>query len=141
MKKCLLFICILCGVLTTTIALADNTMSLNFINALTTCSPIDETFVHPFTGQQMRRKIYGYQNGTCLYKERMPQNKVLVCHYPNSILKPLSNYYLQVHNGKNVESGFSTDFKNTTGTTKVDGKVLSFDPTEALNKYCKVENN
>jgi len=84
-----------------------------FVNSLRTCAPYDSTFVHPMSGEQMRRKIYGQSNGKCLYKERMPGNTVMECNYPMTVLPSIANYYSNSTKSKSTKVELSTESQSS----------------------------
>lgn len=143
MKKNIIFIGTVFFILTTALITfaATGIVTQEFINKIKTCTPYDAKFTHPFTGEQMRRKIYGVQNGTCLYKERMPGDMVMVCHYPINMLSAISTYYYQCEKGETFETS-GTIGQQKSVKTKINGKEEYNPLQDSFDKgYCDIVPN
>jgi|GEM_PF-2550714 hypothetical protein len=65
----------------------------DFITALNTCSEFSCTFEHPMTGDELEKRVLGYDEDLCVYEEEMPNNMMMTCNYPNSHLGAVAKYY------------------------------------------------
>ena len=65
----------------------------DFLARLETCTPYKCTFVHPFTGQRMEKRIVEYKNKKCAYTEQMPNGGKMECAYTDSLRKAVAKYY------------------------------------------------
>lgn len=94
-------------------------------NSLKTCTPYEETFEHPFTGEKMKRKIYGIQNNKCYYQETMPGNMVMECRYPLNMLGAISKYYYNSEHASQVEATVTLNPDGSHSSTgSIDGKEI-----------------
>lgn len=64
-----------------------------FADALADCTPYRGTFRHPMTGQPLEREIEGLEQGTCRYREEMPQGGRMRCAWPETKLQELATWY------------------------------------------------
>lgn len=64
-----------------------------FADALADCTPYRGTFRHPMTGQPLEREIQGLEQGTCRYREEMPQGGRMQCAWPETKLQELAIWY------------------------------------------------
>jgi hypothetical protein len=60
---------------------------------LSSCTPYQSQFTHPFTDEMMERKILGIVNGKCSYIESMPNNGKMECNYTDDQRTAAARYY------------------------------------------------
>ena len=60
---------------------------------LSSCTPYQSQFTHPFTDEMMERKILGMVNGKCSYIESMPNNGKMECNYTDDQRTAAARYY------------------------------------------------
>ncbi|MHA1912326.1 MAG: hypothetical protein ACTSYA_11600, partial [Candidatus Kariarchaeaceae archaeon] len=65
----------------------------NFAKMLETCNPYSCEYEHPFSGEDMTRRISGVINGKCRYIEEMPENQSMFCDYSDDLRAAVSEYY------------------------------------------------
>ena len=64
-----------------------------FAGKLSSCTPYQSQFTHPFTDEMMERKILGIVNGKCSYIESMPNNGKMECNYTDDQRTAAARYY------------------------------------------------
>ena len=91
------------------------------------CTAYSEEFVHPFSGEELTRKVVGLNaDGLCEYKEEMPGDGLMTCTYSEKTRKVIAQYYkdqalsssfagtntMYVLNGKSVKNPLDEAMKN-----------------------------
>src|SRR6056297_599448 len=86
-----------------------------------------EAIVHPFSGEELTRKVVGLNaDGLCEYKEEMPGDGLMTCTYSEKTREVIAQYYkdqslsssfagtntMYVLNGKSVENPLDEAMKN-----------------------------
>jgi hypothetical protein len=97
------------------------------------CEPYAIKFSHPFTGEDMVRKIAGLVDGKCLYVEEMPGGGRMECRFSSESRKAVAQYLMDVGNAETVSSSstFSSDGAETTDI--IDGREVSNPMQESMN--------
>lgn len=92
-----------------------------FADALADCTPYRGTFRHPITGQPLEREIQGLEQGTCWYREEMPQGGRMRCAWPERKLQELATWYRYADfwTSTRVRSSTSLGEDGATTTTEV----------------------
>lgn len=115
-----------------------------FADALADCTPYRGTFRHPMTGQPLEREIQGLEQGTCRYREEMPQGGRMQCAWPEEKLQELATWYRYADfwTSTRVRSRTSLGEDGATTTTEVttDDVPTRSPLTESLEAgECKVQ--
>ena len=66
---------------------------LEFFDKLENCEPAECEFIHPLTGETMKRTIIGLSDGDCEYVEEMPGGRKMECDFPKDSLQEIADYY------------------------------------------------
>ena len=107
------------------------------------CTAIVQPYIHPFTGEQLERRIAGMENGTCNYVVTMPKGGKMDCRFPPDKLKDIAEYFNNSTRYKNARVKSSTRFVDGKPVTKnryfIDGKEIRNPMQESLdNGECVV---
>jgi hypothetical protein len=68
------------------------------------CEPYTCDFTHPMKGEKLTRTIDGTIDGTCRYREMMPENMKLECRFPEEMQIVMAQYYQKVMKGEETEN-------------------------------------
>lgn len=93
---------------------------------LDTCDEYSQTFIHPFTGTEMVRRVMGVKEGKCLYTEQMPNNGSMECKYTKEYRVAVAEYYRKLADA---------ELSDKKVETKVEAKMSSNGEQEAKNTY------
>lgn len=115
----------------------------DFVAKLETCTPYKCTFVHPFTGERLEKRIVEYKGRKCKYTEQMPNGGKMECAYTDTIRKVIVKYHkdLEAANsaGKSVGTSVHGTLRGAKTRYTIDGKEVENPLQEALdNGQCKL---
>lgn len=65
----------------------------SFPDKLKQCIPYECEFVHPFSGETMKKKVIGKRNNACRYEEEMPGGGKMECDFPLNDLAEIAKFY------------------------------------------------
>ncbi len=110
---------------------------------LETCSPLEQKFAHPFTGDFLTRSIKGLSGENCHYVEELPANGRMECFYPREKLAQIADFYLHPERFDGAEIRSRTEFVDgePVSTTEyiVDGKPVFHPLNDSIEKgECQV---
>lgn len=110
---------------------------------LKTCSPLEQEFEHPFTGDSLTRSIKGFSGENCHYVEELPGNGRMECFYPREKLPQIADFYLHPERFDGAEMRSHTEFVdgNPVSTTEyiIDGKAVFHPLADSMdNGECQV---
>jgi len=110
---------------------------------LKTCSPLEQQFEHPFTGDSLTRSINGFSGENCHYVEEMPANGRMECFYPPEKLPLIADFYLHPERFEGAEIRSRTEFVdgNPVSTTEffIDGEAVFHPLNDSIeNGECQV---
>lgn len=60
---------------------------------LEACAPYECTFDHPLTHTRETRTVAIQENGLCRYRESMPSEGAMTCHYDVRTAREVADYY------------------------------------------------
>lgn len=94
--------------------------------AIYDCEEYNETFRHPWTGDQMRRTVFGIIEDRCHFGEQLPGGGLLTCQFSMERLPAVADFYANAEKYENMEISSNTEFFDgvavTTNTYIVDGE-------------------
>jgi hypothetical protein len=92
-------------------------------------------FTHPFTGEEMERRIVGLDGDSCTYEEQMPQNGQMRCTYSESVRVAVAEYYRVTFSAEESRTEVHIEFPSgETGTRyTIDGREVGNPLNEAMS--------
>lgn len=102
---------------------------------LEACQPYACTFVHPFTGTAMEKRIIGEKEGKCLTTEQMPNHGKMACAYTVDMRKAEARALraFAAEGNAAAQAHTSAEEDSITSMYSVDGKEVDNPGQEALN--------
>ncbi len=106
-----------------------------FPDMLTSCTKYKCQFIHPFTGEDMKREILGIIDGKCNYIEQMPNSGQMECKYTESFRKVVAQYYRDIEYAESIGFEIDIDLGSEEQVTKytIDGKEVANPLQEATD--------
>ncbi len=97
-----------------------------FAAAIHDCTEYEETFEHPFTGDEMTRTVNGIVDEGCQYSEQLPGDGLMSCLFSMERLPAIADFYANAEKYENMQVSSNTEFVDglavTTNTYIVDGE-------------------
>jgi len=112
-----------------------------FPDMLSSCTKYKCQFIHPFTGENMKREVLGIIDGKCNYIEQMPNGGQMECKYTESSRKVIAQYYKDTLTAESTGFDINIDLGSGEQETKytIDGKEVENPLQEAMdNGFCTV---
>ena len=106
-----------------------------FPDMLSSCKKYKCQFIHPLTGENMKREILGIIDGKCVYLEEMPNGGQMECKYTESFGKVIAQYYRDSFAAESMEFSININLGSgeLTSTYIIDGKEVENPLQEALD--------
>ena len=94
--------------------------------AIADCEEYADTYRHPWTGDQMRRSVFGIIDDRCHFGEQLPGDGLMTCQFSFDRLPAVADFYANAEKYENMEVSSNTEFIDgvavTTNTYIVDGE-------------------
>jgi len=117
------------GVESSQLELADN---------IEGCTPFEQEFTHPFTGDVLVRSLAGIVDGACSYVEQLPGDGRMECLYPEDKLSQIADFYRNPARFEGAEIRSRTEFVDgeavTTTEYIIDGKAVYHPLNDSIEK-------
>ena len=101
------------------------------------CTAVVQEYIHPFTGEQLERRINGMKNGTCNYVVTLPKGGKMDCRFPPDKLKGIADYFQNSTRYQNARVKSSTRMIDGKPVTKnryfINGKEIRNPMQESLD--------
>ncbi len=116
---------------------------IEFSGHLQNCKEITQMFTHPYTGDKLRKYIYGLKDGLCHYVEEVPGNIKMECFYTEKKRLEMAHFYLHPERMERASIKSQTKFVEGKLVSKtqyfIDGKEVYHPMNDSLEKgECKI---